>query len=128
LTREPSQCLDPITLCKAIHHSASSLSHSGVSLQGVTQLKEFCKKFKVWQDPEVDLRGIALPSNLSTKQKNEELLRAFPSFATCVRVNGASPFYSSPSIVEELELQVLKELPTGDVVFFPFAPITQPLT
>lgn len=82
----------------------------------------------VWQEPEVDLRGIFVRSNVSIKTKNNQLLEAHPEFATCVRMSGTTPFFDNPIVVDNLELLVLNELPPGDIVFFPFAPINQPLT
>jgi hypothetical protein len=90
-------------------------------------MKQLCKLLKVWQDPEVDLRGITMRSGLSIQSKNEELLKVYPDLATSLCVTGAKPFYRDVEIMETLELKVLKELPPGDVAFFPFAPINQPV-
>ena len=90
-------------------------------------MKELCKQLKVWQDPEVDLRGVTMSSGLSVKSKNEELLKVFADLATCACIAGAKPFYQDPAIMDNLELKMLKELPPGDMVFFPFAPINQPV-
>jgi len=82
----------------------------------------------VWQEPEVDLRGIFVRSNVSIKTKNNQLLEAHPELASCVRMSGTTPFFDNATVVDNLELLVLNELPPGDVVFFPFAPINQLLS
>ena len=105
-----------------------TLSKNSFNLQGVNGLKELCKRLNLWQDPEVDLCGLSVRSNLSIKTKNEQLLQTFPEFASCVRVSGATPFYDNMAIVENMELQMLRDLPVGDMVFFPFVPVGQPPT
>jgi hypothetical protein len=97
-------------------------------LQGVNGLKALCKRLNVWQEPEVDLRGISVRSNLPIKTKNKQLLEVHPEFASCVRMSGTTPFFDNATVVDNLELLVLNELPPGDIVFFPFAPINQPLS
>ena len=91
-------------------------------------LKALCKRLKVWQEPEVDLRGISVRSNLPINTKNKQLLEVHPEFASCVRMSGTTPFFDNATVVDNLELLVLNELPPGDIVFFPFAPINQPLS
>jgi hypothetical protein len=88
-------------------------------------MRNLCQRLKVWQDPEVDLRGISVDVDVPLRSKNDQVLKAWPALTTVVQVSGSTPFYHNTEIMDYVELKVLTECPGGDITFFPFEHINQ---
>ncbi len=78
----------------------------------------------MWSAPEVVLTKAAVAPSLSRREKNLHVLRACSNFNIIdfKAVEGAVAFMQDDSIMNELDLKIMSELPAGDHVFFPFEP------
>lgn len=87
-------------------------------------MKELCKELQVWQEAEVRLAKVKPSIPVSRRERNLAALRSCSSFnlVEFQAVRGATAFMHDSSVIDQLELKVLTELPAGDHVFFPFAP------
>jgi hypothetical protein len=91
---------------------------------GLEGMVELCKELQVWKETEVLLTKVKPATTVSRRERNLFVLRSCSTFhlVDFHSVRGATAFMHDSSIMDDLELKMMSELPTGDYVFFPFEP------
>ena len=76
----------------------------------------------VLRDEPINMTGIRpQPIILTQAQKNLSAVREFgPLLEHFKAVHGSVPFMKDPAIMQEKKLLLLREMPRGDYVLFPF--------
>jgi hypothetical protein len=78
----------------------------------------------VWQAPTVVLTNARPAMTVSRRERNLHVLKTCSTFDLIgfQHVRGSTAFMHDSEIMNELELKLMSELPTGDYVLFPFTP------
>jgi hypothetical protein len=92
---------------------------------GLEGMVELCQELQVWKETaEVLLTKVKPATTVARRERNLFVLRSCSTFhlVDFHSVRGATAFMHDSSIMDDLELKMMSERPTGDYVFFPFEP------
>ena len=91
---------------------------------GLEGLIELCRELQVWSQPDVILANVRPAISVSRRERNLHVLKSCGAvnLVDFQSVNSSTAFMHDPDIMNELELKLMSEFPTGDYVLFPFEP------